>query len=611
MQDEFQKETYKEVDLLPLLRATIQDQSLWSGLIIMLCRAVPLAQHDIEGMRIKSWLKEMNGCETTRKDDHVDFNVLFDPTRHHETMHPGLSPNSYMMKYFYIKLTIWRRWVSTVTHYPRANNKYMSHRLKDDFENTFGIRFPLPGLSQRDYLYVEAMDRYSLQGPTEMRQTWTRSNFKPRTYYAQGGVYGRTSCLQNAFSEMVNITPITNHVTRLRPTRIVCRPGGYFRIYDLTTFTTMMWSQADFIDALAEFCSGHPITMMTAKDGLITRDLGEVLSEYNDETNRMPTVTYYRCKYLDEEGRYDTYQQYAGMLGLYGNLMTCTFAHGVIVSTLCHHEDELNVAGDDGIVPEDETTMIAVKEAISVVGIHEESKEFISTQPGSIHLKRPIKQPVNQVRVETKYMVIWPDASLLEELIVGAKDPRYTRHESLTMFDRVSLVGRELLRFLRSIFIYGQILPAELEVVVEFLQLVKNALENHMNRRLQPSLTQCGDEFFWPWLPSIEDTEVGDPWIQTVNHRYCGSVVTTQLGYMPWSGDAWMLQVGETFQANDNKYLQFLYNCKLIEKRAVKTMLSGEAGLDYLYRTWDRSFEEPLVYEYEVLCDVPDHLREY
>jgi len=513
-------------------------------------------------------------------------------------LHPNLPPNPQMCTHFHNCISRWRQWMESTVHYPRANDKYMSHDTRNIFEALTDDR--VDGFSQRDYLKFESRTSISLGGVVEMRQRWYRSGMKPRTYYAQGGIYGATYCLQDPFSKLVNCSPITHHVTRLRPSRLYLHPGQHFRIYDLTSFTSLMWSQRDFIRDLAEFCRGTPVTLMTAKDGPICRDLGIVLHEYNEISNNFCPVTYQRCPFV--QINHHTYQHIAGMLGVFGNLMTCTLPHGIIMSMFASDEDQLNCAGDDGIVPEDEETVTAIREAVNIIGVHEETKEFISSQVGCVHLKRPLYQMSN--KVFSKPMIIWPNVALLAEMLTNREDPRYGRTAELQVRDRLSLTGRELLRFLRSIHRSSFVTDETRWLAGDFCYRVTRLFEGIFDYPLLGGrLTQCGDMCFWPSIPTGVEDMNRDPWTQTVKSRFCGSARVPYNLHLPWSGEVEKLGVGQEFWSNPDKHLSFLVNCGYLESEPVIVELRGEPALERLLA--DFPSLDPPVNVYRVIDEIP------
>jgi len=580
------------------LLAIIEGSPLWSGLILDLARSLPFSKEDMEDIKEKGWFKEIMACEREREDGYIDFSPIFDRERMNTPLHPVLPPNRRMCSYWNDCLRSWRNWVTTQVHYPRATNKWMSHETRDLWNQYTGVF--RPGMSQGDYLAFLSRTGIELGGAIEMRQVWYRAQIKPRTYFAQGGVYARTAALQNIFSELTNCSVITHHLSRLRPTRLYAKEGQHFRIYDLTSFTSSMWAQRYFLYDLAEFCRGYPITIMDARSGIICRDLGDVIWEYNQLANEYPRITYYRCPLLEFVPQSE--QQIAGLLGVFGNLMTCTVAHGVIISMWAEDEDQVNVAGDDGIVPESDETSVAIRETISIIGTHEETKEFLSYEAGAIHLKRPIYQ-VRQ-SLHQKPMVIWPNVSFLSYLIFAIDDPRYMSMENLSKKDRIGLIGKEVLRFLRTLSLWSNIAEHDKGVACEYLMNLERLVEKEFDISLVGGrLTQCGDSVFWPWIPRLYEDIGKDPWTQTCNNVYSGWCSLPEADERPWDMQIEEIFVGATLEVNAHPHLSFLTKCQYLERSYRTVNVYGEDGLERLKRSILNL--DPIVYTYECIEAIP------
>lgn len=583
---------------------------LMCGLILDLARSLPLPEEIVDEQRQKGWAKEMMACEGTRPDYAIDFSPIFDPTRHDVPLHPLLPPNRTMNQLFYLHLVQWRKWASTVTHYPRASNKQMSHETIREWENENGRSWRDEGKGMFDqgwYLRFLCDTGRPLGGASEMRQKWYPSGFKPRTYYAQGGVYFFSHHGQDLFTQLVNSSPITHHKSRLRPSRLYCLPGQRFRIYDLATFTSMMWEQRNFVDRLANFCLGYPMTIMTVENGLMVVDMGEWLAKYNEAANNFPTVTYRRNPYIfiDEH----SYQCIAGMLGVFGNLMTCTFAHGVIMGQWVDDEDMVNVAGDDGIIPENDETEVAIQDTFGLMGSVEKSKTFDAREDGAICLKRPIKQ--YDQRLVTGAMIIWPNLATLDYLIHGIMDSRFQYIDQLSTDKRITSVGRELYRFLRSIHEGGFVNLTGWAQAVNYCHRIREEVRFALNggHDIDVSLTQCGDRFFWPYIPErLEELSV-HPWILACNYRYRNVVTLPLRDVLPFSGDLYCVSVGDSWMCNSDSQLSLLAKMRFLDRNQCTMSYFGEDGLERLKR--EILPTDPAVYTFTVLDPLPDWLCYY
>jgi len=271
----------------------------------------------------------------------------------------------------------------------------------------------------------------------------------------------------------------------------------------------------------------------------------------------------------------------------------------------CGDENQINVAGDDGILPETEDVEVAIREAINLVGVHEPSKEFITRHAGCIHLKRPIFQFAN--RLAQRPMIIWPNVSLIAETLLGVEDPRYRQlDEESSASDRITMAGREILRFLRSLYYSEFLTDDHLDAAGNFVTKLTDAFE----RRYQVSLrcgrlSQCGDPYFWPFIPRDVDEMKRDPWIATVHSRFDG-FVTCQLSLpMLWDQEIERLEVGMSIECNPSQQLSFLVNCKYMEVEPVVVRLTGVEALERLEKLPYDPDMRP-VNKYTVIDTIPE-----
>jgi len=364
-----------------------------------------------------------------------------------------------------------------------------------------------------------------------------------------------------------------------------------------------MEEQINFLENLAEFCYGYTITMVTAVDGVVQEDLGHLISEYNHHCNIWPGVSYER---FDEELLFHSaYQRVAGMLGVYGNLMTCTFAHGAVISTFGEDEDQSNVAGDDGLVPETEDDAVVIEAAIDLLGIHETSKEFISTEPGAIALKRPLRT-VDSTKVMLKEMLIWPNLANLRFIFNDIKDPRFTYYRSYSRDDKVNLLGAEISRMLRSIYRSGQDyfrLNDDLIVVDTYLHNLEELAERRFNVSLKGG-SSIGDKIRWPSIPSRFEEYFDDPRVRKAENLFKGAHTVAFRSHIPF--DRAMMTETE-FSCNTNKVLKFLEQIGCVEKTAEVIHLTGSKGYDTFLGCLKTL--TPIVYRYCVVKAIPDHVR--
>jgi hypothetical protein len=571
-----------------------------SSIILDLCRSLPVSNFEMDEARIKSWQKEAVKIEESERPCKINWEPIFDPSRAHEPMLPFLPSNRPMSMYLCSSLLRWRRKISDSILYPRSTNKNMSRATRREFEAETGISLEnVPIFSQEDWLRYKHRTGIELAGATEMRQKWYPSGAKPRTYFAQGGEhYAKSAELQDVFSELVNCCPVTNHVTRLQPSRLVRRVGEHYRVYDLSTFTSNMAEQRGFVKRLAEFCYGTTVYRFDVAVGIIKEDLGDMMTRYYESCVYHPSVSYERVPgvvqdlaetFLSDHG-------VASMLGIFGNLMTCTFAHGAVMLQTVETEEELNVAGDDGLVREFEENKQEIEWCIGALGECEMSKTFRTDEDGAICLKRPITHSLGGLELGSA--CIPPSLTTTLYYLYGVSDARYTFFSDAPKTnDGFSIVGKDWMRFLRSVYrIKWKLDETQIEIaLLSFRKLTNLAI----GQTYTGKLPHTGDPFFWPAVVEVDEFHDYDPLDSLLLRRYNGVVSLPTMGYeepVELSSD---LEPGDVFRCNSSRVLGLASKLGYLSRENLHVTSFGLEGFQYLRRLL--TSYEPLVYEFVVL----------
>jgi hypothetical protein len=587
-------------DAVEVIRG-LADTPLHSSFIWDLCRSLPLPKHEVDLAKIEGWGKEISLSESLSPPSILNWRSLFDPQYFNEPLHPALPPRRDIAMQIYSSLSRWKRNVSSTTHYPRMTHKNMSRDTARSFEQHFGENWDYssrPILSQVIWQRIYADTGVQLSGACEIRQKWYPAQAKPRTYFSMGGeAYGDSAFLQDAFTELADCFIPTHHRFRLMPDRIRLKEGQHLFIYDFSAFTSSMHEQKFFVQALANFCSGAPISYMDARHGVITSDLGEVLWQYHDTCVNHPRLSYER-----ESGseRIVTHGL-ASLLGIFGNLMTCTFAHGAAMAYTVEDLSQINCAGDDGALAEDETNKEGISSMSSALGSYEEWKCFRSDIEGAICLKLPIEQVGLIIR--RRIRIIPPNLILIAHMLVeGYSDIRYTWFdEDLTKEKRLTVVGKDLMRFLRSAYRAREALSEEEKAdCVKFVREVSR----RFNIKTEGSVPGYGGKFFWPYCSPGYELDNSDPLFVLLSYHYTGVVVLPRFE-TDYSDGRPLMYAGEISCRNSSKHLSFLEKLGFLEKEKETIVLFGSEGFYEIYRSWDASRVGSVVYSYKVIKDVP------
>jgi len=445
-----------------------------------------------------------------------------------------------------------------------------------------------------------------LDGASEIRQKWYPAQAKPRTYYAMGGIaYNACRHLQDFFSDLINAFIPTHHIHRLRPDRLflsTIRDNGpiHYRIYDLSSFTSNFREQRFFMQYLADFFRDVQIEIVDEKFGLLSVDLGDMLDQYNQDCVEGPLISIER---FDEEMVGMPFEHgTASLLGIFGNLMSCTVAHYFIMSALVVNEDEINIAGDDGIVPEDEYNSALTFDAISLVGSCALEKTFRGDEEAVICLKRPFVE--NPPRAHTLHNII-PPSVVTAFLLLGGRDRRYQRFdEDLPANKKVSIIGKDLLRFLRSAHIRKYEDVGALSAIVHNFRLL---IETRQSRKIYPSTPQTNG-YIWPIDPKEYEFDNISPAHVLVVYR-CPIKILTRLYRRIREPDCSSFEVGSVFQANMSPKMKLLLSLGYLVGELETVELTEYQVVIHYSNILSGRTRHPCVYNFTVSQDLPISLK--
>jgi hypothetical protein len=599
------------IDVFPQLGVNVQCP-LQSAIALDIIRSAPVSLEEQKEFITKGWNTEIALLQSSRPTQ-IDFSPLFDgsPRPIHHTF-------PYNPKSSYIISQIFHRYRErlihhTPTYYSRFTHKNMSRDTRREFCEKFGTDLPSriwPIFGQDDWIRVYHEHGVQLGGAVEMRQKWYPSGAKPRTYFAMGGsTYKDSRFLQDFFTELVDLFSSTNHVTRLRPERLFRDPdvNEWFLIYDMTSFTSNMVEQKSFMVELAGFFRGVPVIIVDERYGPMEVDLGELLDQYILSCVIEPEVSLER---VPEDLRVfsdPVPHSLASMLGIFGNLMTCTLAHFLILSPLVDSLERINVAGDDGLVPVLGGEEDFVEHVISFVGECAPEKTMKTSEEGPVHLKRPISEIGASFALGRNYVP--PNVATAVAFLSGSDvDSRYQHMniEGMSVGDRVSVVGKDLSRFLRSVHSHFDESPVPLSIVFNvyrgFCAIVNSILgfrpsHAHFNRKV--------DSYIWPVDPASYDFLSADP---VLVWCYCAVPDITVVHSREYVDHSKLSEfdVGDTFRQNSRKGLVLLETLGYIEKEKETYHVDQATAIAFFYNLIvnPRTLAPP-VYVYSVVRSIP------
>lgn len=560
----------------------------------------------------KGWATEIRLVESWKLPQ-CDFYSFFHP----ESERPIHHTLPYNPKSAYLIFNTFDKFKESMiqnkpTFYPRHTHKNMSRSTRLHFEEVFDVSLDdIPIFGQDDWMRVYHEIGLALDGDVEMRQKWYPSQAKPRTYFAMGGkTYRFSRHLQDFFGKLVDAFPPTNHITRLRPERLrLMDEDEHYLIYDLSSFTSNCTEQRSFMNNLAEFMSGVEVNIWDEHVGLLQVDLGDLLRDYNIHCVDAPVVSMERVPERIRSHDVPVEHGSASMLGIFGNLMTCTLTHFLILSTLIEMFDRINVAGDDGLVPMLEGEEMMFENAISLVGVCAPEKTMLSSDEGAVHLKRPISEAFPFLLHGENFVP--PNIAVAATYLSGEDvDPRYQYLgvDEIPLGERISIVGKDLLRFLQSVYNRRETITVDLEDVFRVFRGFRSLVAKIIG--IVPAARQWSPRelnYVWPVDPSQYDFLSSDPTMvycvcccSDITEVFELDVCTVDIVDFRFSGDV--------FISNSSKHLSFLETLGFLEKTERRIHLEYAEAVHHLYRRFSRARTPPVVYDYCVVKDIPDHM---
>jgi hypothetical protein len=423
-------------DILPMCQTP-----LLAGLLLSLVLMAPMSQREVERIYRSSLYKEVTVMESVRRSNTLCFEPFFGD--YHCTIHESIPPNPTVAKYIHGCVNRWIDSLTTHILYPKVGSKTVSTYTRNELYMVDSTYEPESdtGITPIDLERVYHTTGIKVHGPCEMRQKWYYSILKPRTYYSQGGTaYHTSKYLSKPFTDLCDMLPATNRRTRVDPNRLTIHDPTYdVAYYDLTSFTSNLHCHCTFMYRLALYCTGETVSILDACNGVIDVDLGELIHTYTRENLDNPSYTF-APSLGDSIGI--RYHSVAGFLGVYGNIATATFIHGIVMAMTHTHFDENNVAGDDGldITRSVDTTL----HLVSQLGDIKDDKTFRQSEGHCIHLKRPIQRLGN--RLIHGILVSWPSLEPVQQKV----DNRYPYLRRMSRRDRVDSIASSITAFLQA-----------------------------------------------------------------------------------------------------------------------------------------------------------------
>lgn len=573
-------------DLLPLCQT-----SLMAGLVLQCVLLAPMSSREIARIYTESLTKEVSVMESIRRECSINFEPFFGS--YGDSICDHIPPNPTIAKRIHGMIDEWIQRTRETLLIPRVGSKTVSRMTQDEIpmvDSTY-VADDGKGYTPIDVERVYYRTGTKVGGPCEMRQKWYSSNLKPRTYYAMGGdAYHSSKYLANALTDLCDQLPSTNRRTRVNPGRLELTDFAQdVAFYDLTSFTSNLHVHATFMYRLALYCRGVTVDILDSCQGIIQVDLGELLYEYT--AVNLDNPSYVLPKEVDNQSGV-RYHNIAGFLGVYGNISSATFIHGIVMAMLYDNLNENNVAGDDGVAASrDNNETLSV---IGLLGVIKDEKTFWASEGCCIHLKRPITR--NGQRLVHGSLVTWPSLEIVQDDV----DMRYPYIRRVSKSDKRSALASSILAFLRNLE-SRYLSDEELDVVDRFLTSIYDTY-SLPREGCVPQVTPSSHGF----IPAYERRYIGlDPLRNTLLRHYSDTVRLPVRGIVEYENG--MLRL-PCFRCNRTKILGHLVVLGILEQEKQHELTYGQEGRNLLLKEY--CDPEPVVYVYTVLCKLPVWVEE-
>lgn len=426
------------IDLLPPCDQFISSPIL-SGLISMLVRNIPFYHRDeVVALTLSSVEKEVKA--SLEVYPHPVFNwesVLSNSayTRHSTVLSDGYPLKPEVHDAIYEALLSTKHVLSSRRLYPDYSRKTLGLRATRsllDLDRQLGYVTPNTTQGLETMYHHEGI---RVTGPTEMRTAFKYNDIKPRTYYARGpDQYYDSRYIQEIFNVIVDSLSTTHRFHRFHTNFLEMTSDETLFIYDYASFTSTLFEIRRFTAALAEFYKDTWVEIIDTNLGKQMINLGEMMNTYNESCNVDPSydIGVYCDPYSGEDPISISHN--CGMLGVPGNISSCTLLHGIHLIVLLMHLMG-KVIGDDALAKGVVSSRSEVHYALSALGnIASEKMEFWDDREFDEeydpnidawhYTKRPITRIGSRVQHEAE-LIIWPS---IGNLLRGYQDDLHTVH---------------------------------------------------------------------------------------------------------------------------------------------------------------------------------------
>lgn len=466
------------------------ESALLSGFISMMVRSAPCTdEEEIEGIIDAGVEKELAAATGLYHPLAFDWSAIFHPSRRHRSttaLCPGYPIDGHLHDEVYHAIRRAMQKISSRPIYPDYSNRTLGRVASFNLSLLAPICWEIE--IENTTLGLERLYHRCgawVCGETEVRWSWKYGELKPRVYYARGpNQYYASRYIQTIFNTLVDSLPVTHRFERFFLNQELADAELLF-IYDYESFTSRLHEVVNFVEALAVLGTGVQVTIVDTYGGPTIQDLGGMLREYNEMCQHSPLFDAARVTESPHEREYFL-RHNCGMLGVPGNISSCTLLHGIHLSIILGTL-KWKAVGDDAIGAGIVDSRRDLHSCLSNIGILSEAKMEYWKAVGDEgfdrddttwqYIKRPIDRVINQIF--SKHQIVFPPVAILLDWM--DKFHSVSRVESEYL--RMKKVANMLLAFARQ-FQDRDLLEGEEQFVDRFLFIIrkKTGLDDYCDK---------------------------------------------------------------------------------------------------------------------------------
>lgn len=575
------------------LRSALQSPML-SGFLLSAVLSAPYTKQEVAKLKDTLMWKEVSVMESVPRAPAYNWFNLYDL---YQPIHVDLKQAPSFHRILQRAIYRWQLRCSTTVLYPHSGTKGTSFNTRNNLEVYQGYLDSDVEVTTSTLEHYYARTGIEVGGDCEMRQRWYPTQASPRTYFAQGGdAYRSSKFLRDPFNWLCDSIRPTNRFDRVSISGLeVDEETEDVWIYDLTSFTSLFHEHWAFLHFLAVVSRDVQVTIFDSWEGPLLVSLGELVMRYANENVRQPC---YSTK-IPALSHLTLCHSVAGFLGVFGNIATCTFPHGIALSTVRDSEKESWCAGDDaGSKDTKEGEGRDVENVAVSLGSIAWEKTFIASQLGAVAMKRSVLI-FNNVLYQ-RPNILWPIFSILND-----QDPRFS---PLDTDNGPGRVCNAVVSFLQSC-VNCPMSPFDIEFAYTFFCWYYGQ-KNLPLSGWYPPLTG-----HYPWdhtVARISPEVFGkDPLNVLVDSFYGTQYVTQREEDLPWEGDG-TLTLHNVFECNSSKHLSYLRNLGYLMSEPSQTVLMGEEGKSRAFVDVGREKSTKYyVYRFTVIETIPLDLMSF